>query len=156
MKLRLVLTIMLALVRQTPALTPGELQQIGFEQKIGQQISMDLRFRDSGGTLVRLGECLDSKPTLLVLGYFHCPMLCTFINNGLIEAMQELRLSVGRDFNVIDLSIDPRETSMLAGTKKTEYVKLYGRHGAERGWSFLTGDALALQRTPRETGFHVA
>ena len=156
MKSKLMLVFLLVIATQANALTPDELNQITFEQKIGQQISTDLRFRDSGGTLVRLGECLDSKPTLLVLGYFHCPMLCTFINNGLIEAMQELRLSVGRDFNVIDLSIDPHETSMLAGTKKTEYVKLYGRHGAERGWFFLTGDALAIQRIARETGFHFA
>ena len=155
-KLMLILVLLPVIATQANALTPDELNQITFEQKIGQQISTDLRFRDSGGTLVRLGECLDSKPTLLVLGYFHCPMLCTFINNGLIEAMQELRLSVGRDFNVIDLSIDPHETSMLAGTKKTEYVKLYGRHGAERGWFFLTGDALAIQRIARETGFHFA
>ena len=155
-KLMLILVLLPVIATQANALTPDELNQITFEQKIGQQISTDLRFRDSGGTLVRLEECLDSKPTLLVLGYFHCPMLCTFINNGLIDAMQELRLSVGRDFNVIDLSIDPRETSMLAGTKKTEYVKLYGRHGAERGWFFLTGDAPAIQRIARETGFHFA
>src|ERR1041385_5386744 len=147
---------MLVLASQAHALTPDELNQITFEQKIGQQISRDLRFRDSSGTLVRLGECLDSRPTVLVLGYFHCPMLCTFINNGLIDAMQELRLSVGRDFNVIDLSIDPRETSALAGTKKTEYVKLYGRHGAEQGWYFLTGEVPAIQRIARETGFHFA
>jgi len=83
-------------------------------------------------------------------------MLCTFINNGLIDAMQELRLSVGRDFNVIDLSIDPHETSLLAGTKKTEYIKLYGRHGAERGWFFLTGDTPEIQKIARETGLHFA
>lgn len=152
----LLFQLLLLFVTQAHALTPDELHQITFEQKIGQQVSTDLRFRDSSGALVRLGECLGSKPTLLVLGYFHCPMLCTFINNGLIEAMQELRVSIGRDFNVIDISIDPHETSKLAGIKKTEYVKLYGRHGAERGWFFLTGDALAIQRIAGETGFHFA
>ena len=152
----LLLLLMSLLVTQADALTRNELNQITFEQKIGQQISTDLRFRDSGGEAIRLRDCLGNKATLLVLGYFHCPMLCTFINNGLIEAMQELRLSVGRDFDVVDLSIDPRESSALAATKKAEYVKLYGRHGADRSWHFLTGDEMAIQRVARETGFHFA
>src|SRR5437588_8612183 len=83
-------------------------------------------------------------------------MLCTSINNGLIQALQELRLSVGKDFDIVDVSIDPRETTSLAATKKSEYVKLYGRHGAERGWHFLTGDELAIAEITREAGFHFA
>src|SRR5205823_6361879 len=156
MKNKLMLMLLLVIATQAHALTPDELNQITFEQKIGQQISMDLRFRDSGGTSVRLGECLGAKPTLLVLGYFHCPMLCTFINNGLIAAMQELRLDVGRDFNVVDLSVDPRETSELAAKRKAEYVKLYGRRGAALGWHCLTGDETSIQKIASETGFHFA
>src|SRR5438045_5596660 len=114
MKFKLLLLLELVIVRQTNALTPNELNQITFEQKIGQQISRDLAFRDSDGARFQFRANSGAKPTLLVLGYFHCPMLCTFINNGLIAAMQELRLDVGRDFNVVDLSIDPRETSGLA------------------------------------------
>jgi protein SCO1/2 len=147
---------LLLLVRQAHALTPNELNQITFEQKIGQQISTDLRFRDSSGELVRLRDCLGNKPTLLVLGYFHCPMLCTFINNGLIESMQELQMSVGRDFNIVDLSIDPRETVALATTKKAQYVKLYGRRAAEQGWHFLVGDEMSIQKIAAETSFHFA
>jgi protein SCO1 len=153
---RFLLLLMLLLVVQVHGLTPDQLTPIKFEQKIGQQISTDLRFRDSSGELVRLNDCFASKPTLLVLGYFHCPMLCTFINNGLIEAIQELRISVGRDFNVVDLSIDSHETSSLAAMKKAEYVKLYGRRGAEHAWHFLTGDEMSIQRIARETGFHFA
>ena len=156
MKLRLVLTIMLALVRQTPALTQGELQQIGFEQKIGQRISRDLVFRDADGTKFELGAHFGKKPTLLLLGYYHCPMLCTFINSGLIQALQELRPTAGKDFDIIDLSIDPRETPALAARKKAEYIKLYGRREAENGWHFLTGDEGPITEITREAGFHFA
>jgi len=156
MKFKLLLLLELVIVRQTNALTPNELNQITFEQKIGQQISRDLVFRDSDGARFQFRANSRAKPTLLVLGYFHCPMLCTFINNGLIEAMQELRLDVGRDFNVVDLSIDPRETSELAAKRKAEYVKLYGRRGAALGWHCLTGDETSTQKIASETGFHFA
>ncbi|PYK76297.1 MAG: SCO family protein [Verrucomicrobia bacterium] len=156
MKFKLLLLLELVIVRQTNALTPNELNQITFEQKIGQQISRDLVFRDSGGARFQFRANSGAKPTLLVLGYFHCPMLCTFINNGLIEAMQELRLDVGRDFNVVDLSVDPRETSELAAKRKAEYVKLYGRRGAALGWHCLTGDETSIQKIASETGFHFA
>jgi protein SCO1 len=156
MNAKFVLLLLPLLIAQVDALTPDELNQIRFEQKIGQQISTDLEFRDSDGRLVRLRDCLQNKPTLLVLGYYHCPMLCTFINTGLIEAMQELRLDIGRDFNVVDLSIDPRETVVLATTKKAQYIKLYGRRSAEQGWHFLVGDEMSIQKIAAETGFHFA
>jgi len=151
-----VLALALVLVGQTYALTPNELNQITFDQNIGQQISRDLTFRDSDGTRFQLGAHFGSKPALLVLGYYHCPMLCTLISNGLIEALQELRFNVGKDFDVINVSIDPRETPALAAGKKTEYLKRYGRPGAENGWHFLTGDEKTISTIAREAGFRFA
>ena len=135
---------------------PNELKQITFDQNIGQQISRDLIFRDSDGTKFQLGAHFERKPMLLVLGYYHCPMLCTLINDGLIEALQELRVDVGNDFDVINVSIDPRETPKLAAGKKTEYLKRYGRPGAKNGWHFLTGDELAIARLAERVGYRFA
>ena len=151
-----ILALALVLVRQTYALTPNELKQITFDQNIGQQISRDLIFRDSDGTKFQLGPHFERKPMLLVFGYYHCPMLCTLINDGLIEALQELRVDVGNDFDLINVSIDPRETPKLAAWKKTEYLKRYGRPGAENGWHFLTGDETTIAEIAREAGFHFA
>ena len=151
-----ILAIALALVRQTYALTPSELNQITFDQNIGQQISGDLTFRDSDGAKFQFAAHVGSKPALLVLGYYHCPMLCSLINDGLIEALQELRVDVGNDFDLINVSIDPRETPKLAAWKKTEYLKRYGRPGAENGWHFLTGDETTIAKIARETGFRFA
>jgi protein SCO1/2 len=142
--------------RYANAVSPNELNKIRFDQHIGQQISPGLNFRDETGRIVRLGDYFNDKPTLLVLGYYRCPMLCTLINDGLIGSMQELRFDVGKAFNIINVSIDPKETPAAAAAKKKEYLKRYGRHGAARGWHFLTGDPGAIAQLANEAGFRFA
>jgi protein SCO1 len=132
---------------------PDDLKRVGFDQHIGQPLSTSLTFQESDKRNVALGDLFNSKPTLLVLGYYHCPMLCTFINDGLIESLQELRLNAGRDFNVINVSIDPNETPEVAAAKKVEYLKRYGRAGAGEGWHFLTGDRQSIAQLTNEAGF---
>jgi protein SCO1 len=136
------------------AISPDLLKRISFDQNIGQVISRDLVFRDSDNSPIALGHCINDKPTLLVLGYYHCPMLCMLINDGLINALQQLRLDVGTDFNIIDLSIDSRETPALAAAKKNLYLKRYGRPKAAPGWYFLTGDESSVATVASEAGFH--
>lgn len=138
------------------ALTPNELNRLGYDQHIGQTLSGNIPFEDSHQRSLTLGELRNGKPTLLVLGYYHCPMLCTLINDGLIESLQELRFDVGKDFNVVNLSIDPHETPDVAAAKKKEYLKRYGRHGAEAGWHFLTGSQPAITQLTNEAGFRYA
>ena len=135
------------------ALSKEEMRRIGFDQHIGQQISPNLMFQEASKRRVALGDLFNRKPTLLVLGYYHCPMLCTIINDGLIESMQELRLNVGRDFNLIEVSIDPNETPQLAAAKKSEYLRRYGRPGADTAWHLLTGDEEAIAQLSNEAGF---
>ncbi len=147
-------TFLFALTPSSQALSADKLKQIRFDQHIGQQISRDLRFRDSSGKTVTIGDCLDGKPTLLVLGYYHCPMLCTLINDGLIQALQELRFDVGQRFNIINVSIDSREGPAEALSKRKEYLRRYGRDGAAGGWHFLTGDKGAVAQLANESGFH--
>ncbi len=151
----LCLTIAFFLLQGTVAhaLSPEELKRIGSDQHIGQQISAGLTFQDSDRRTVALGDLRNTKPTVLVLGYYHCPMLCTLINDGLIEALQELRFNAGRDYNVINVSIDPHETPAVAAVKKKEYLKRYGRPGAESGWHFLTGNEQSIAQLANEAGF---
>lgn len=149
------LTILACIGARTSAqtLTPDDLKRIGYDQHIGQQLSRHLSFQDTDKRTVALGDLLNRKPTLLVLGYYHCPMLCTLINDGLIEALQELRFNVGRDFNVINVSVDPHETPAVAAVKKKEYLKRYGRPGAEADWHFLTGNDQTNAQLANEAGF---
>lgn len=142
-----------AFVTTAAGLSPEDMKRIGYDQHIGQQISRSLTFEDSNKQTVAFGDLLNPRPTLLVLGYYHCPMLCTLINDGLIESLQELRFDVGRDFNVINLSIDPNETPEVAAAKKVEYLKRYGRPGAAAGWHFLSGSEQAIAQLTNEAGF---
>lgn len=156
MKLALILVGLLVWSESAEALAPKELSRIGYDQHIGQPLSGNLPFEDSTKRRLTLGALRNSKPTLLVLGYYHCPMLCTLINDGLIESLQELRFDVGKDFNVVNVSIDPRETPEVAAVKKKEYLKRYGRPGADDAWHFLTGSEGAIAQLTNEAGFRYA
>ena len=83
-------------------------------------------------------------------------MLCTLTLNGLVHAMDDMKWSVGREFDIINVSIDPRDTPALALAKKKNYIRQYGRAGAEAGWHFLTGNESAIRQLADEAGFHYA
>lgn len=129
------------------------LEGIGIDQRLDGQVPLELRFTDSDGREVRLGELLRGRPALLSLVYYECPMLCTMILNGLARSLKPVRLSVGRDFDVIVVSINPRETPELADQKKRIYVKQYGREGAAAGFHFLTGQQDQIERLAEAVGF---
>lgn len=133
-----------------------QLAQITFDQKLNSQVSPDLPFRDESGRHVALREFFGTKPMILVLGYYECPMLCTLTLNGMVQSLQEMKWSAGREFQIVNVSIDPRETPALAAAKKRSYLKRYGRTGAEAGWHFLTGDESAIRQLANEVGFHYA
>jgi protein SCO1/2 len=146
----------LAAEQSSSSLSDDALLQIKFDQKLNDAVSIDLPFRDESGNSVPLGNYFGRRPVILVLGYYECPMLCSLVLNGLIEAMQDLKLDAGKEFEVVNVSIDPRETPTLALAKKRIYLKRYGRHGAEAGWHFLTGDGAAIQALADEVGFRFA
>jgi protein SCO1 len=144
------------LVRPIFALTPGDLSRVKFEQHPGQQISGDLVFRNEKGRALKLGEFFGNRPIILVLGYYRCPMLCTMINDGLINALENLRANVGADFDVVELGIDPDETPAAAAEKKRLYVRRYGRSDAAAGWHCLVGDTKAIAQLTDEAGYRYA
>ncbi|HEU0275484.1 MAG TPA: SCO family protein [Candidatus Udaeobacter sp.] len=149
----LALMFVCAIDGQTRALTPGDLARVTFQQHPGLQVSPDLVFRDQDNRLFRFGDHFGKQPTVLVLGYYRCPMLCSLINDGLIHALQELPLSVGKDFQLIDVSIDPEETPASAAAKRSEYLREYGHPKGSNGWHFLVGDQRAITRLADQTGF---
>ena len=132
---------------------PPLLQGIGIDQRLNEQVPLDLQFRDEAGQTVTLGDYFGKKPVILSLVYFGCPMLCTMAENGLLHSLQEVKFSVGDQFEVLTVSFDPLDTPELAAAKKAVYVGLYGRKGADRGWHFLTGDEASIQQLTRAVGF---
>jgi protein SCO1/2 len=132
---------------------PPVLSEVGFDQRLGAQVPLDAVFRDEAGREVRLGECIAGKPTILVLAWLRCPMLCTHVLNSLVTAMRGLEFTAGREFNVVTVSFDAREQPDLAAAKKASYVEEYGRPGAEDGWHFLTGEQVPIGRLTGAVGF---
>jgi cytochrome c oxidase subunit II len=132
---------------------PGD---IGFDQRLDEQVQLDLTFRDDSGKTVTLGDYFNRKPVILTLVYYQCPMLCTQGLNGLAGSLKALSFGAGREFEVVVVSINPRETSELAAAKKESYVREYGRAGAAAGWHFLTGDPKPIDALARSVGFRYA
>ena len=148
-----ILTLLMALQVHAQSYTEGLQQRIGIDQKLGDQIPLDLRFVDSEGNTVHLRDFFGEKPIVLSLVYFDCPMLCTQVINSLLRAMNVLSFGAGTEFDVLTISIDPGETPELAKAKKIEYLKNYrGREGST-GWHFLTGDQQQIDELAAAVGF---
>ena len=125
---------------QTAGVRPALLRDVGLDQKLGDALPLDLTFRDEQGRTVALRQFFGQKPVILTLVYYQCPMLCTEVLNGLLNSTKELPLEIGKDFNIVTVSIDPSERTVLASVKHQLYTGLYGRPGGPQGWHFLTGD----------------
>jgi len=133
--------------------TPGILQEIGWDQKLGGRVPLDLAFHDETGKAVKLGDYFGKKPVVLSLVYYQCPMLCTLSLNGLAGALEVLSFVPGREFEVVTVSFDPREGPVLAAAKKKAYMTRYKRSEAQRGWHFLTGSKESVDALTSAVGF---
>ncbi len=135
---------------------PTALRDVRIEQKLNEQLPLDLVFRDENGQPVKLGQYFGQKPVVLSLVYYDCPMLCTQVLNGMITSFRVLPFQIGKEFDVVTISFDPRETAQLAAEKK----KVYGGYlpdkmeaSANTGWHFLTGDPASIERITDAVGF---
>ena len=129
------------------------LREIGFDHRLGEQVDLDLEFRNEAGLPVRLRDLTQGKPVVLALVYYRCPMLCVLTLNGLAGALKTLSLDAGKEFTVLSVSFNPKETSEEAAAKKKDAIRRYGRPGTESGWHFLTGDAGAIAKLTAAVGF---
>jgi protein SCO1/2 len=138
----------------TQTATQAAVRDVRIEQKLNDSVPPDLTFQDETGQTVQLRDYFGTKPIILTLVYYQCPMLCTVVLNGLTESLTELRFNIGDEFTVVTVSIDPTETTQLAAEKKALYTRRYGRPSAAAGWHFLTGDEEAIKQLAQAVGFH--
>jgi len=133
------------------------LKKINIEQRLGAQVPLDATFKDESGRSVKLGDYFkNDRPVVLSLVYYECPMLCNQVLNGLVGTLEAVTFTPGREFEIVTVSFDPRETSEMAAKKKATYLKRYRRAGSEDGWHFLTGDKEAIDRLAQSIGFGYA
>ena len=142
---------------RAPSGLPKALNGVGIDQKLNQQLPLDLELKNEKGETVKLGDYFGKKPVMLSLVYYECPMLCTQVLNGMVSSFKVLSFKAGEEFDVVTVSFDPREGSALASTKKQTYVNYLPeakRAAARNGWHFLTGDSENIKRLTEAVGFH--
>jgi len=127
---------------------------VRFEQKIGQRLPLAAAFTDSEGRSCRLGDFFQGRPVVLFFGYARCPQLCSVVADGTVAALQQLRPSVGRDLEVVSISIDPTESRAGAAARRRQFIDWYHRPGTDDGWHYLTGAATAIRTVADAAGFH--
>jgi protein SCO1/2 len=140
---------------ETKTVAPPGLAGVGIDQRLNEQVPLNLTFKDEQGKPVQLGDYFHrGRPVVLNLVYYECPMLCTEVLNGLTSALKVIRFVPGNEFEVVTVSIDPRETPELAARKKAMYLKKLGNPQAAGGWHFLTGEQSQITQLADAVGFH--
>lgn len=132
---------------------PTLLDDVGIQQHLNAQLPLNLTFTDDAGKQVQLASYFGKKPAILALVYYQCPMLCSEELNGLTGALQMVKYTPGKDFDIVVVSIDPAETTDLAAAKKRTYVKRYGKPETANGWHFMTGTQPNIDALTNAVGF---
>lgn len=138
----------------TPNEMPKQLENVGITEQMGAIVDPTIAFKDERGNDVTIGSYLGkNRPVLLSLAYYNCPGLCNFHLNGMVDALKEVSLKMGKDFEYIVVSFDEKETPELASQKKQSYLRSFGDSGAADGWHFLTGSAASIAALTKQVGF---
>ena len=132
---------------------PGPLREVGFEQRLGEELPLDTVFTNEAGDQVRLGDYFGERPVVLTLVYYECPMLCIMVLDGLATSLDILTFEPGDQYEVVVLSFDPREDHVLATSKKRQFLQQLGREGAGEGIHFLTGTQESIDAVTDAVGF---
>ncbi len=141
-------------VGPTSATMPPALQNVGFEPTLNAQLPLDLSFTDENGQSVKLGDYFGhGKPVVLAFVYYGCPMLCNQVEQGVVGSLKMLSFNPGRDYDVVFVSFDPRETPGMATEKKKSAMGHFNRPATAGGWHFLTGDKEAIDAATKAANF---
>lgn len=135
------------------AAMPAVLQNVGFEPPLNGQIPLELAFRDETGRSVQLRDYFGSKPVVLALVYYGCPMLCDQVEQGVVGSLRMLSFNPGRDYDVVFVSFDSRETPEMAAEKKKKALAHFRRPETDSGWHFLTGSKETIDAVTKAANF---
>ena len=140
-------------VGPTAATMPAALQNVGFEPPLNGQMPLDLAFRDETGRNVQLREYFGQKPVVLAFVYYGCPMLCDQVEQGVVGVLRMLSFNPGRDYEVVFVSFDSRETPQMAAEKKKKALARFRRPETDSGWHFLTGSQESIDAATKAANF---
>lgn len=135
------------------SLTPAEFAGLAFHQNIGARLPLGASLQDETGRRATLRSFLAGRPAIVMFAYFRCPNLCGIATANLARTLEEVTLRPGRDFNVLIISVDPREGVADAAAAKAAIISAEAGNKALAGWRFLTGDEAALRPLADAAGF---
>jgi protein SCO1/2 len=133
--------------------TLPQLEGVGFKQRLNEMLPLDATFNDDNGRQVTLGQLCGDKPVILAVVYYQCPMLCTQIMNGLSSALKVMPFVAGKDYDVVLISFDPRDTPAIAAEKKRAHLEYWSAEHAGTAWHLLSGDEASIRRATSAAGF---
>jgi protein SCO1/2 len=132
---------------------PPQFKDVTFAQRLGQRLPLDVTLKDEAGRDVTLGEYFGKRPVIVSFVYYQCPMLCTQVMNGISSALKVLSFTAGKEFDVVLVSFDPRDTPEAANAKKRAHLDHWNVRDTSDGWHFLTGDEAAIKQVTSAAGF---
>ena len=135
-----------------PKASSGDSSSIGIDEKLGSYVPLDLTFYDESGKPLRLKDILN-KPTVVTLVYYHCADVCNPLLSNVVDVLDRLQMEPGKDYSVITLSFDEKETPSVAFLRKKNYLAAFRRRFPEEAWKFLTGDSENIKKVTNAVGF---
>jgi protein SCO1/2 len=134
---------------------PMETPEVGLDEKIGNVIPLDATFRDEQGRQVKLSELI-TVPTLIAPVYFSCPNVCSFLQGDLARVLPKIRLTPGKDYQVLSISFDELDGPAASVKARLTYRTAMNAPFPEEGWRFLTGDEINIRRLLDAAGYRFA
>ena len=132
---------------------PPQFKDVTFAQRLGQKLPLDVRLKDEDGQSVALGDYFGRRPVVLAFVYYQCPMLCIQVMNGISSALKVLPYTPGKEFDIVLVSFDPRDTPEAANAKKRAHLDHWAARETAAAWHFLTGDEASIRQVASAAGF---
>ena len=133
---------------------PEILKNAELKPKLGENLPLDAELTDHNGKKVKLGDYFKGEmPTILTMGYYKCPMLCDLVLNAMIDGIRGAGLEMGKDYQILTITISPKEGTELAQKKRATYLKALGKTESEKGWAFHTASKESIHKISTSLGF---
>jgi protein SCO1/2 len=133
---------------------PKRLKGVDVVEHLGERVPGSLPFKDQDGKSVTLDQYLhDGVPVIVTFNYSSCPMLCSLQLNAFVDGLKKLEFSPGKEFRIVTVLLDPKETNETAHRFRARYLSQYNRPGTEKGWTFLTGSDENVRALAKAVGF---
>lgn len=137
-----------------PGTVPDQIPGVGVDETFDTAVPMDAVFVDHEGRRVRLGDFFDGdRPVVLTLVYHQCASFCDMVLRSAAESLAQQPWTAGVEYDVVTLSIDPRDTPEVLRDARGRTLGRYGREEAEHGWHFLRGEEHEIRRVADAVGY---